>query len=196
MKPITLTLIVCLATLSPTTAPAQHREFVEEGVCAIIVAGVGAFVVYGLYQMCKKIPGVPPANPPPPPPPTNPPPVLNPTNMPPTNPPPKKHWWNFATLDGTRIPRWDISNYHIADNFSGLEYHTLCSLTLQSSTNLTQWRDEYNATGWISDAGVFFAYYQRGSNVLNTYCTMGTTNFAAIDIGTGEEPRKFYRLAP
>lgn len=189
-------LILCLATLSPTPTPAQHREVVEEGICAIIAAGVGAFIVYGLYQMCKKIPGSPPADPPPAPP-TNPPPVLNPTNAPPTNPPPKRKWYQWGKpIASQNIPRWDISSYHISDNFSGLEYHTLCSLTLQSSTNLVDWRAEYNATGWIGDAGIFFAYYQHGSNVLNTYCTMGTTNFAAVDIGSGEEPRKFFRLAP
>lgn len=201
MKPIvTAVLILCIFSIRPVKAwipvnaddPGTGKKSTTV-VCAVVALGVGAVVIWGLWKMCSKIPVPPPVDPPPPPP-TNPPPIFNPTNAPPTNPPPKKPWWKLGLLDNSAS--FDISSYGLQDSFNpNVNYHTMVTFTIQSSTNLAVWSEEVSATGWVSDNGIFFAYYRAGSNALNTYTTPGHTNYAPIPI-VGDEPRKFFRMMP
>lgn len=200
MKPkLLITLVLVAALLNSSTveykAEAEPQKDVWEFVvCAAIVVGVGVVVVVGLKAMCKGIPPVPPA--PPPPPPTNPPPVINPTNAPPTNPPPKKHWWSRMSTSDNAASVFNISGYKIPDTFSGYYYHTMVSMSLQSSTNLNSWGTEMTITQWVSDGGMFFTFCTNGVPAMNVYTTLGSTNYIPLDIGSGEEPRKFWRVGP
>lgn len=189
--------LVSLSPTSPSQAQSSGPKIVAQVVCGILVIGVGVVIYFGLKKMCANIPspGAPPT--PPPAPPTNPPPIMNPTNSPPsTNKPP---WWKrIFNMTDNNASAFNISTYSIVDIYGAPKdlayYHTLVSFTLQSSTNLVDWRDELSVTQWVSDYGVFNAYYQGGSNVLNTYSGLGTTNYVPLSIGTGDEPMKVFRV--
>jgi hypothetical protein len=177
-------------------APKPDGKVWEYLICAALVVGVGAVVVVGLKKICSKLPTPPPTDPPPPPPPTNPPPILNPTNAPPTNPPTKPWYKKILSLTDANANAYDISGYAIPDRYApaGADYKTIVSMTLQSSTNLVDWGEEFSLTQWVSDYGMFNAYYRGGSNLLNTYSGLGVTNYVPLDIGSGDEPKKFFRM--
>ncbi len=171
-----------LTSADPTPPPDDPKA--ATFVCGMVALGIGVVVVIGLIHMCRNIqaadnnPGAPP----------NEPPVVT------------------GGIDGGSIGiilglkdasnARDISAFNISDPLApaGVTYKILISFGIQSSTNLLDWSTETRATGWVSSAGMFFAYYQNGSNVMNTYSLMGTTNRAPISIGTTNEAKRYFRM--
>jgi hypothetical protein len=196
-----ISVLLCAALLfispTPTVQAQPHRDVIEYLIVGALVIGVGAVVIIGLKTMASKIP----APTPPPAPPTNPPPVMNPTNAPPTNNPPKPWYKRIFSFSSSAIPQYNISTFQLTDQQSTekalVYYDTLISFSVQSTTNLIDWKYECTVTNWISASGMFSAYYRDGVNITNTYTHgSGWTNYVPIDIGSGDEAVKFFRITP
>ncbi len=160
---------------------------------ACFVIAIGGVVAVGLWKLCKAIPS--PGDIPHPvaAPPTNPPPIINPTNSVPTNKPP---WWKFWTLNvaSNTIHAQNIVGYGFLD-YSNRVYDQMVDYSIESSTNLRDWRTECSVTGWLSSGAAFFAYYSNGVPLVTTYSTSyNQTNYVPWDMGTGREPNKMFRL--
>jgi len=192
---ITLLLVTAILSITPIKHEVRAQpKLIEYIVVGAIALGVGVVIVVGLKSMASKIPALTP----PPAPPTNPPPVMNPTNAPAsTNG--TKPW--YKRIFGSKAPSMiDISAYQVHDTFSTykalVNYDTMIGFKIESSTNLVEWRTELMVTGWISGNGKFLACWRDGVNVTNTY-TYGVadvTNYVPLDIGSGDEPMKVFRV--
>lgn len=183
-------LLVAALLFAPHQSKAQAKKSDEKVigpiVCAVII--VGGVVVIGLYKLCQNV---------------------LPTSDPAPAPPVEPQAIIQSSKDGAIIGLIlslmdnssvrDISSNAVPDlqsKVAGATYQTMVTYTLESSTNLHQWATELRATGWVSDYGIFFAYYRGGSNVINTYSARGVTNYVPVDIGSLREGSKYFRMVP
>ncbi len=188
-------LLTVLLSAAIVVAPMQTAEarpgdgdidgdLIAQGVCAMIVGGVAIYVV---WKICSRLPPLPPANVTPPPPTNYPPAVINPTNR------PGKIKMQTTALTGTNgFAARDISAFHMPDPIGGGEFHTYFFTRVETSENLSAWRESLTITGYVSDAGSYVGCWSNGACVYNAYLTPGNNNIP-VDIATGEERSKFFR---
>ncbi len=185
---VILSLLFIPSTRLAKAQPKDDPEFVVPLICAAVALGVGVVVIIGLKEMCKKIP---PADQDPGGPPIEPPVITGAIDG-------GAIGIIVAIIGGLRdasVVR-DISMFNHADANSSnvVSYAKLVWFGVESSTNLINWTTETRATGWVSSVGMFFSYWQNGTNVMNTYSRTGTTNYAPIVIGRTNEAKKFFRM--
>ena len=195
-KILSLLLIVCFTASTFPADPPPRKQTTVAMACFVVV--IGGIVAVGLWKLCKCIPNPPKPNDPPPPPPTNPPPIINPTNPPPvvTNKPP---WWKrpFSSLQvqTNAVKQFDIAHLNYRDGTN--LYHTMLTARLESSSDAQSWQPACTITGWISPSSATWAYYTNGVPAVVTYSSPlaeSQTNFVPLEIGTGTEPQKMFRL--
>lgn len=192
-RAITALLVAALALIPAGTSKAQVKQpkLVAEVCVAVVVIGVGVYVVYKINKLCKEKLGPPPDggstnNPVPPPP----------------QPPPKKsniissYSSTFSDAPQVEMPEdineWDISTNGYIDP-DGYPYTVLISFGLESSTNILNWQNEGSVTGWMSQNWIVTIAYSN-SVPLNTNWTqfsVGCTNSVTLPIAAA--PTKFFR---
>ena len=77
---------------------------------------------------------------------------------------------------------------------SGLPVTYAEQFTLQSSTDLRNWKEEYSICSYASDGGTLMLYSKGGVPVLTNYVVLGATNYVPLDLGP-LVPKKFFRIA-
>lgn len=151
---------------------------------AVVVIAVGAVIVYQLKSLCDRV--LPPIkNPPTPPSQTNSPSIkMMAQNIPAIT----------LNLSDEGVNYGDISAAGFKDR-SGNLYHTIFSSTLQSSTNLLNWKPECSVTGWVSSETMCMVCYCGGLPQSTNWCSMGSPTITC-NLGTAgaSPPSKFFRL--
>lgn len=184
-KLITGALVIGLALTPHARAQQrQHRpEVAGQIVCGLLVLGVGAWVCYSIYKMCKKLDQQPaqPVNPPP----------NNPTQLPPTNSQPVQVVIQMD--DSSGVNYWDCSSNGWTDPIAGTPVVQMMQTQLQSSQDLTHWQEEVSMLGYCSVSGMTVVCSKGGTHLGDYYVTGGQTNW--LDFGWPMAPTKFYRLS-
>lgn len=207
MKTTTAALVVCLS-ITPLKAE-QPPDSVEPQfpvapcVITIMVVGVGYVVVTGLTKLCKNLPPMEPAPPPPP----NP----NCTNAVPGHP----DWPHTNCLPVTQAIQaftgsvqgpfslelsgpyeaGDITSLGYTDP-DGYLYTKFFRVTMQASTNLTEWATECQVSGYKSGGYVLFICADANGpfSTNGVYLTAGSgTNVITMPVGVVKE-RQFFRM--
>lgn len=205
MKTTTAVLVVCLSATSikaeqPPDDPTP--QVVAACIVGVVVIGVGYVVYSGLTELCKKLP---PMEPPPPPPP-------NPscTNAVPGHPDWPHTNCSPATASSAFTGQYqgspslelsgpyesgEITHLGYADP-GGQPYINYFRLTIQASTNLTDWNTECQVNGYKSSGYVLFINSDANGpfSTNGVYLTSGTgTNVVTLPTGIAQE-RKWFRM--
>lgn len=180
MKTTTLLLTIALLFTLARPPEAAQPKMAVECVVAITVLVVGVVVIVQLKKLCSKIP---PSTTPPPAPPA----------------PPKKAVASKAEISGPTltladdaVAYSDISAMGYQDG-SGFTYQAMFSATVQSSTNLITWQNEFTMIGWSSGASCVAVFSKDGLPISTNWCDSNRTITASIG-GTAAD-KKFFRLA-
>lgn len=164
----------------------------------VLVLAGGVVVVIKLKDWCDRI--VPPLEPPPPPPPV----VI--TNTPCTNCPPTntfaKMWKSevnppVLVLAEQGMEKLDVYSYGWKD-MEDFSYHTLIRGTVQTSTNLSNWKAAFEMRTWISAAHLLTVIYDSNGIPVSTNYTAGATNETYVELPAASPPPNvsFFRVAP
>lgn len=157
-------------------------QILPEIVCGLLVIGGGIYVGVQLWKLCNKIPG--PGT---------------------SNPPPNGANTNNAALAPTARPALilndaavnyvDVSANDWADPVTGTSIQTAFKFTLLTSTDCVAWTLAATVEGWSSATGTTLLYRDpAGTPLATNYMRLGETNYCPANIGTGTEPRRFYRV--
>lgn len=212
MTIILIASLLCLPTHQRVYA--QPSKDVVSLVMGCFVVGLGTVVVVGLWYACKKLPPPPGTCPcgcgisgcpcnannvasnwAPPAPPTSGPPVV-------TNPPAAS-----KTLLSTSKPTMPQIQYvtsgvrTTSGNFVDVSgnpwtYLDSWSFTLQSSTNLPEWKSTFTFNGYdINTGGVFLQVVSNNIPIYNAFYTdaNNTNNALPINFTSGLKPKEFFR---
>ncbi len=179
-----ITFLLCLSLLAlPFEASAPEQSPPPDNnppsvLVACVVIVVGAVIVYGLWKLCKKIPGPPPKDGPPPPPAG--------TN---TNSHAGKASWVMPRLIMPDTDLAPVSDWQVVVG------------SFQSSSNCSEWATHLFVTNWISDAMIVcVASDLNGPLATNWFYGPFTNNQQVIsDFGNlqallPQDDRKFYRM--
>lgn len=182
---LVIALLIPLFSPSSTSAQQQPPPKIAALVCGVVVLGVGAVVVWNLYRLCKKLP----------------PPDSNPDA---TNAPPKIARFAISpatdqippiSLDDSAVQYQDITAQNFTDSVSGLPFTARLDCVLWTSADTKNWSVQYRITGWSSTAGVLFLFSDPVCNpVLTNYCDLSVSSAVPLDIGTGQEPVRFFKM--
>lgn len=186
---LTCALIAALTVTPHTRAKAQTKpQWIVPVICGCIVIGIGAWVTYEMYQVCKKIPDKKPDDQPDPP-------------LPPGQP-------QFFTRSSTNAPSvtmrlndfsgvatWDASGYGWTDPVSGDPVTAVMLTKIQSTRDFHAWTDELSIIGYFSQAGAVLVLSRAGATICTNYLAAGATNVLNLNQGGTVAPHKFYRLA-
>jgi len=154
-KPLRTVVITTIAALVLLQAPDQSfaqddpDPWLIECGAGLVVLGVGVVIIVGLIHMCNRcLPTEDPPVQPPAPPLTNSPPV--------TNIPPRKV---SLALTDQAISYHDVSSMTLSNADShGNGFRVWFHGTVQSSTNLNDWKNEYTINGWASATELVTVY--------------------------------------
>lgn len=186
---ITAALIAAMALLPHQRLRAQQHkpQWVIPVVCGLIVIGVGAWVTYSLYTVCKKLPPAKPDDQQDPPPP---PPVPNGAHL--TEPPMPPVTMQLSDTSGVLF--WDCTTNGWIDSVSDTPITSIMKTRLQSTVDFNTWTDELALLGYCSNNGALIVYSRGGVPVMTNYHTFGTTNVLNFNADGTMAPHKFYRL--
>lgn len=185
---LTGALVIALAITPHTRARAQSKpQWVIPVVCGMLVIGIGAWVTYEIYQVCKKIPDNKPADQPDPdaPPPNGAHFTPSSTNTPSVT---------MRLNDSGGVATWDASAYNWTDPMSGDPITAIMVTRIQSTGDFHTWTDEVSLVGYVSTAGMTIIYSRGGAPICTNYLASGTTNVLNL-AAVPPAPHKFYRLA-
>ena len=193
-KPIRTTTAALIAGLCLLGAPEPGRAqdpFLEECGVAIVVIGIGIVIAIPLVRICQRC--LPPTEPPAQPPATN---SIPRTNSVPSTNSPSHH--KLPRLSDDAFSFYDVSSMTLSNtDLSGNPYHVWFTGTVQSSTNLNDWKNEVTLNGWASSAEVITVYTVNGVAVSTNWTTLGSgTNVVEIPSIDAAEPQKFFRVVP
>lgn len=187
---LTGALVITLAITPHTRARAQSKpQWVIPVVCGCIVIGIGAWVTYEIYQVCKKIP----------------PPGHIPDGQQDPDPPPQNQGQftpsstntpnvTMRLNDSSGVATWDASAYNWTDPMSGDPITAVMVTRIQSTGDFHTWTDEVSLVGYVSTAGMTVIYSRSGAPICTNYLASGTTNVLNL-AAVPPAPHKFYRLA-
>lgn len=165
--------------------PYSARAWVVPVVCGVIVIGTGAYVVWQIYKLCQKIDQKPDKDPGPPPPCD----CGNPKCTCNQQPAPSQ----AVKLPDDGVAYYDVSGLGYTDPVTGSPVRAYFTATLLSSTDLKGWAQECAIQGWASVDGTMVAVTKAGI-VMKAYMPMGGTCQVPVDIGSGKEPQKFFKV--
>jgi hypothetical protein len=196
-KPLRTTTVALIAGLcllgAPQSGSAQEQQdpFLQECVIAIVVIGIGIIVAIPLVRICKRC--LPPTEPPAQPPATN---SIPKTNAPPVTNSVPHHILPKLTDDS--FSYYDVSSMTMSNtDTSGNPYRVWFTGTVQSSSNLNDWKNEVTINGWASSAEVITVYTVNGVAVCTNWTTLASgTNVVEIPSIDAAEPQKFFRVVP
>lgn len=157
-------------------------------ICGVVALGVGLYITYRIYKLCQeqlypkpdKAPEPPPA-------------VPNP--IPPCD----------CNMPGCTCPKANVSmtdadtKYYNISDLGYVDPTTLMPVkvwfkgTIESSLDLVSWVSEATMEGWFSMSG-FVLRVSQGALTYDTYLPFGGNAQVPIDLGSGMEPAKFFRL--
>lgn len=152
-------------------------------ICGIVVIGVGAVVVWNLWKFCKKV--LPPTEP------------GGATNAPPavSQIAPSTHINSAIVLDDAAVQYQDITAQNLIDPVSKLPFTVRLDCALWTSTDAQNWSVQYRISGWGSDTGILFLFSDAAGNpVLTNYCASAVVSAVPLDLGTGKEPARFFKI--
>jgi len=189
-RSITVLLLVALCGLTPTRTRADGDGSPQPQnamIAGCLVLAVGGVIVWQLYKLCKHL------TPPPgdeQPPATNAPPAVTQAHIAQLARPA-----GLVTLDDSAARCFDVSAQGFYDPISGFPITARLDAVLQVSTNAVNWTVQYRVTGWYSPAGTIFLFADAAGNPVQTnYCRNGSGSALPLDVGTGREPAKFFKL--
>lgn len=196
-KPIRTTTVALIAGLcllgTPQSAPAQDDQppFGIECGIALVIIGIGVVVTVSLWRTCQRC--LPPTEPPAQPPATN---SIPKTNSVPSTNSPSHH--KLPKLTDASFAYYDVSSMTLSNtDTSGNSYRVWFTGTVQSSTNLNNWKNEITVNGWASSTEVITVYTVNGVPVSTNWTTLGSgTNVVEIPSLNADEPQKFFRVVP
>lgn len=113
--------------------------------------------------------------------------LCDPAPAPPGNP--------LVLTDEAGVGYYDVSTNSWVDPISGMQELLFMQTSLQSSTNLIQWQEEYAVTGWGSPSGWLFVFSRNGVPLATNYAVGTFTNSVPIPLGNRIENKRFFRLA-
>jgi hypothetical protein len=189
----TAALVLALAAIPHRgRAQAQPKPAVMMELCAgLLVIGIGVYVGYSIYKMCKKLNDPPKAKPDdqkdPPPPPQN----QGQFTAPGTNA-------VTATMqldDSSGVLYWDCTTNNWTDPVSGAPVTTIMKTQLQSTADFQSWTEEVAILGYCSSSGITLVMSRGGLPVCTNYLAGGATNVVQLDPAGMIAPHKFYRLS-
>lgn len=156
-------------------------------ICGLVVLGVGAVVIWEIYKLCKRLP-----------------PVDGTENPPATNAPPTYTQAQIAALagpppavktltdDGARL--LDISSLGYADGNTGTYFIGRLDCQIQVSDNAVSWVCAYRVAAWFGPAGTLYLFSDAAGNPVSTNYCRGGMGQVPINLGTGKEPARFFRV--
>jgi len=184
---VTGALIAALAVTPHTMVRAQTKpNWIIPVVCGCIVIGIGAWVTYELYQVCKKIPDPKPQDQQDPPPPPAAQVVAPATNTPSST---------MRLDDSSGVLYWDASGYGWTDPMSGQPITAIMKTRLQSTRDFQTWAEAVSILGYCSSSGTTLVLSRGGVPVCTNYVAAGATNYVQLDPAGMLAPCKFYRLS-
>jgi hypothetical protein len=170
---ILMALLLGLETVRSQDQLPEKKQDQKEGVgpviagCAILV--VGAIIIWGVWKLCKKIPGPPPKG-------------KAPSS---TNEPPQDTY--MVGFSSTTPPLVMPDGYGITAYNDWDENH----LKFQSSTNGVDWKDEYEAVLWVNNSQwVNVMYDGNGLPLKTNWGFMGWTNETIVSDFSRVLPRR------
>lgn len=154
-----LTTIALIAALVSTPVNAPKAEPKKDAVligCAVII--VGGIIIYGLYKICKMLPPTPPRNPP----------ATNQTHQ----------GASLIKIDGplSNAPALLLPDEAVAN----MDQWQSFAMAFQSSTNLSDWRDEYSVTNWANSSQAVSILYSNSLPLATNFAPVYWTNDAVI----------------
>lgn len=184
-KAVSLLLVVALL-LAPTKggcddakSPAQ-KDAVGAVIAGCGVLAVGAVIIWGLWKICKKMPG----------------PTTPPKNPPTTNPPPDpdslKRSFAAASTNGPVLVMPDLA-------ITEQNTWDIAVIQYQSTTNATDWVPEYTATNWFNNSQFVSILYSNGLPLMTNYGAAYWTNdvmvsdFSAVMPSAEQAPLRLWR---
>lgn len=183
--PVTLLLVLSLIA-APYRISAVDRTNPDNGkdsvVVACVVLVIGAVVVYGLWKLCKKIPG-PPATPPPPP-----------TNAPPAG--------TNTNRNGTvGKASWVLPRIHLPDtDLHDWPDWQIAVAAFEHSDDCLHWTRCLYVTNWFSGSNIICLAADTNGPVATNWLTVSGPNAEVIcDFGNltallPEPDKRFYRM--
>lgn len=188
LRTVTAALIVGFVLFGTPVQNRAQDPWILECSFALVVIGVGVVVVVGLVRTCDRClpPTEPPAQPPAPSPNTN---IIHHT-LPRTN--------VTLNLKDEALGYYDVSSLTLSNSDShGNSFHVWFHGTVQSSTNLNHWKNEYTINGWASATELVTVYSVNDAPVYTNRSNLaGGIDDVEIPSVTGDEPAKFFRLVP
>lgn len=186
-KVLTYALIASLATAGVMTPRKAKATVAIACAIAVTVIIVGFVVCIKLNELCKKIP---PSHP----------------EEPPENPSTTNSAADIKiSADVAPMPRVSLEDDNAYDGYNyqfqhrdpwGNNYTAHFSTTLQSSTNLPNWKTECGIKGWVSSAFMLTVYSTNGVPFYTNICTLNAVNISPQCVlpGYGSE-WKLFRLS-
>lgn len=181
--------LVLLSTPQQSNAQEEPDPFALECALFLVVVGVGAVIVVGLVRTCNRC--LPPTEPPVQPPATN---TVS-TNVIHHTIPGGSLVMNLKD-DG--IAYYDVSSMTLSNTDShGYPFRVWFRGTIQSSTNLSVWKNKVTINGWASVVEVVTVYSIEGVPVSTNWTTLfGGTNTCYVPTLTANEQAEFFRAVP
>lgn len=174
--------------LAPIVIRRKAEGWIIPVICTVAILGVGVYVGYQVYRLCKKINAQKPVDvDDPDAPPQDKPNFLQPK---PGTPPQT----SMKLTDDSGVLYYDATGYGFYD-CNGEQVTGIMQTRLQSTADFQTWTDEIKMIGYCAASGMTVVVTRAAVKIATFYLAMGQTNAFDLNLGGTMTPHKFYRLA-